>query len=56
MVPRKVMVRFRLAETESNLPQFGNSGEVAVYTDSAKPISVVRKIILRMTSLMYYFG
>jgi len=56
VVSKRLVVRFELEDFEGELPRFGASGEVAIYTDYATPISVVRKIILRISSLLYYLG
>jgi len=53
VVPVRYAVRFKLGEFPAELPpNFAASGSVAVYTDSAKPIHVIRKIILRMETIM----
>lgn len=52
----RIVVKFKLLEHEGFKPEFAASGTVAVYTDRAKPIGVIRKIVLRMTSLMYWLG
>ena len=52
----RVAVRFKLLETEGFEPRFSASGTVAVYTDAAQPIGIIRKIILRMNSLLYWLG
>ena len=45
--------RFELSEfPEDSPPKFSASGDVAVYTESAKALRIVRKIVIRMTSLM----
>lgn len=52
-VPLRNAVRFRVdGFPEDAPPRFAASGDVAVYTESAKPIHIVRKIVLRMTSIM----
>lgn len=52
----RIVVKFKLLEHEGFKPEFAASGTVAIYTDNAKPVRVIRKIILRMTSLMYWLG
>ena len=52
-MPMRFVVRFRLDDFPKDAPpQFSASGDVAVYTDSAKPIHIIRKIVLRITTLI----
>ena len=56
-VPRRFVVRFNLTDfPEDSPPRFASAGDVAVYTESAKPIHVIRKIVIRMTSLMNWIA
>lgn len=52
----RVGVRFTFPPEAGFVPEFGASGQVAIYTDHAKPIQIIRKIVLRMSSLLYYLG
>jgi len=53
VVPMRYVVRFKLGEFPEDLPaNFAASGSVAVYTESAKPIHIIRKIVLRMETIM----
>jgi hypothetical protein len=49
---RFVEVVERFAMPADMPAQFAASGDVAIYTESAKPIHIIRKIVLRMGSLM----
>lgn len=52
-MPRQFVVRFRLDGFPGDAPpHFSSAGSVAVYTDTATPVHVIRKIILRIESLM----
>ncbi len=56
-IPMRYGVRFELSGfPEDCPPRFSASGDVAVYTENAKPIHVIRKIVIRMTSLMNWLA
>jgi multidrug resistance efflux pump len=52
-VPQRFPVRIRLDEVPEGTPfEFAASGSVAVYTDAAKPFHIIRKIVMRMQSIL----
>lgn len=53
---RSVMVRFKLNPVDGFEPTMGTSGTVAIYTDHGKAFAIIRKIMLRIASLLYYLG
>ena len=56
-VPGRFAVRLEIDDQHTDLPlPAGASGVAAVYTDRAKAIRIVRKVVVRMTSWLNYIG
>ncbi|MDF1700036.1 MAG: biotin/lipoyl-binding protein [Planctomycetota bacterium] len=54
--PMGVGVRFKLKAIEGFDPEMGASGTVAIYTAHGQAFAIIRKIMLRIQSLLYYLG
>jgi hypothetical protein len=54
-IPGRFAVRLQLDDTAGDLPMpAGTAGVAAVYTERARAIRIVRKVIIRMTTWLNY--
>ncbi|UNK50057.1 hypothetical protein MNR01_03180 [Lysobacter sp. S4-A87] len=52
--PQKYAVKVRITDPENNVLAMGARGNGAIYTPHAKPIHLIRKVILRVNSVTNY--